>query len=170
MKKEVHLLSDINRYYESLIALNRQRSHVNSSAQKLEQKLSKQYGKNLKIDKGRTKRGNVISSSVLTAEETWRGHHSNITKDNVQIRDAALILREAILTAETKMLPDNLTINDIFKGDVEVPPPSEYLLFLLDCRSIQKELEQPLEKSENKVISQDAIFRVPMWPRSPTST
>ena len=91
VKKEVHLLSDINKYYESLLReiVREEFKDVNSSAQELEQKLLKQYGKNLKIDKGNTKWDNVISSSVLTAEETLRGHHSNITKDNVQIRDVA---------------------------------------------------------------------------------
>ena len=115
VKKEVHLLSDINKYYESILReIGREEfKDVNSSAQKLEQKLLKQYGNNLKIDKGKTKWGNGISSSILKAEETLRGHHSNITKDNVQICDVALILREAI--AETKTLPDNLKLSSKVK-------------------------------------------------------
>ena len=118
----------------------------------------KQYSKNLKIDKGKTKRGNVISSSILTAEETLRGHHSNITKDNVQIRDVALILREAIMTAETKTLPDNLTLKDIFKGEVEVPPVVNTFFSYLIAGPDRRNWSNPRKSQRIKSISQDAIF------------
>ena len=127
-------------------------SDVNSSTQKLEQKLSKRYSNNLKIDKGKTKRGNVISSSILSAEEILRGHHSNITKDNVQIRDVA------ILTAETKTLPDNLTIKDIFKGEVEVPLLVNTFFSYLIAGPDRRNWSNPRKSRRIKSISQDAIF------------
>ena len=50
-----------------------------------------------------------------------RKQYSNVTKEDVLIRDVALKLREAIMEAETKKLPENLTLEDIREGEVKVP-------------------------------------------------
>ena len=62
----------------------------------------------LKIEKRKTRRGNIVFSSSVTTEEALR-KHNNYRKDEVQVRDA-----------ETKKLPENLTLDDIV-GEVQIP-------------------------------------------------
>ena len=75
----------------------------------------------MKIEKGKNKRGNVVYSSALSVEEALRKQYCTVTNDNVQIRNIALKLREAIMEADIKKLPENLTLEDIKEGEVKVP-------------------------------------------------
>ena len=75
----------------------------------------------MKVEKGKTKRGNVVFSSELSAEEALRKQYCTVTIQNVQIRNMALKLREAIMEAETKKLPENLTLENLKEGEVKVP-------------------------------------------------
>ena len=68
----------------------------------------------------------------MSAEEAIRKQYCNITKEEVQVRDVALTLRDAIMSAETKDLPENLTVKDITEGEVQVPPiVNEFFSYLI---------------------------------------
>ena len=70
-KKEVHLLVDCNSYYLALLqdTVDTDLKHVTSSAQKLEAKILKCFPEKIKIEKGKTRRGNIVFSSSLSTEE-----------------------------------------------------------------------------------------------------
>ena len=91
-KKEVHLLVDINSYYLALLqdTVDTDLKHVTSSAQKLEAKILKCYPEKIKIEKGKTRRGNIVFSSLLPTEEACRIQYSKVTSDDMQIQDVAL--------------------------------------------------------------------------------
>ena len=49
-----------------------------TSSQKLQIKLNKKYKKQIKIEKGKTIRGNIVYSSLMTAEEALRKHRQQV--------------------------------------------------------------------------------------------
>ena len=79
---EVHLLVDINNYYQVILnELSGDDSRqVLSAAHKLEKKLLKEYTDKPKIEKGKTRRGNIVFSSLMTTKEALRKQHSSIHK------------------------------------------------------------------------------------------
>ena len=95
--------------------------HITSSAQKLEAKILKCNPKKIKIEKGKTRRENIVFSSSLLTEEAYRTQYSKVTSDDMQIRAVAFKLRQEIKYASTIKLPENLKVEDNFKGEVEVP-------------------------------------------------
>ena len=100
--KKVLLLPAINRYYQALvrdIGGEPFRETVISS-QKLEIKLNKKYEKQIKIEKGKTTRGNIVYSSLMTSEEALRKYRQQVADKSTQIREVALLLRESIMNAE----------------------------------------------------------------------
>ena len=66
-KKEVHLLTDVNNYYQALLNEidGHDFKHIKSAAHKLEKKLLKKFPDMLRFEKGKTMRGNIIFSSTL---------------------------------------------------------------------------------------------------------
>ena len=73
-KKEVHLLVGINSYHLALLqdTVDTGLKHLTSSAQKLEAKILKCYPEKIKIEKGKTRRGNIVFSSLFSTEEACR--------------------------------------------------------------------------------------------------
>ena len=57
--------------------------HITSSAQKLEAKILKCYPENIKIEKGKPRRENIVFSSSLLTEEACRKQYSKVTSDNM---------------------------------------------------------------------------------------
>ena len=122
-KRDVRLLVDVNSYYLALLqdTVDTDLKHITSSAQKLEAKIPKCYPKKIKIEKGKTRRENIVFSSSLLTEEAYRTQYSKVTSDDMQIRAVAFKLRQEIKYASTIKLPENLKVEDNFKGEAEVP-------------------------------------------------
>ena len=119
-KKDVHLLVDINSYYLVLFqdTVDTDLKHITSSAQKLEEKIWKCYPEKIKIEKGKTRRGNIVlSSSLLT--EGCRSQYSKVTSDDMQIRDVAFKLRQEIMYANSIKLPEHLKLKTKLKSKKE---------------------------------------------------
>ena len=108
-KKEVHLLVDINSYYPALLqdTVDTDLKHITSNAQTLEAKILKCYPEKIKTEKGKTRKGNIVFSSLLSTEETCRTQYSKVTFDDMQIRDVAFKLRQEIMNASSIKLPEH---------------------------------------------------------------
>ena len=61
---EVHQLTDVNDYYRVILReMGRNDSReIQSAANKLEKRLLKKYSDKLKIEKGKTRKGNIVFS------------------------------------------------------------------------------------------------------------
>ena len=92
-----------------------------SSAQKLEKKIKDFYENKIKIQKGKTKKGNIIFSSSLSSEEALRQEICLKNDDQVKVRDVAFLPRRSILNAKRNPLPEHFKLTDIFQGETEVP-------------------------------------------------
>ena len=66
--------------------------HITKSAQKLEAKILKCYPEKIKIEKGKTRRRNIVFSSSLSTEKACRTQYSKVNSDDMQIRDVAFKL------------------------------------------------------------------------------
>ena len=120
--KEVLLLTEVNNYYQHLLhEFQGNDIEVTSSAQKLEEKIKKHYEEKISIVNGKKKRGNIIFGCSLSLEEAVQ--KLNVKGDDVKakVRDIALLLREEINKAERCALPNDMKLDDILKGEVEVP-------------------------------------------------
>ena len=92
------------------------------SSQNMENKLLKQFGDEVCIIKGSTRQRNIIFSKNLSISDAFHKENSATKSQDVQLRDAFLVFREAILSSESKPLPENLTIDSVLHGTTNVPP------------------------------------------------
>ena len=132
--------------------------HVTSSAQKLEAKILKCYPEKIKIEKGKTRRGNIVFSSSLLTEQACRTQYSKVISHEMQIRDVAFKLRQEIKNTTSIKLPEHLKAEEISKGEVEVPDlVQNFFKFLIGGPDSRKwDLES--RKRRIKSISQDIVF------------
>ena len=84
--------------------------------------------------------------------------HSKVTSGDMQIRDVAFKLRQEIMTASSIKLTEHLKVEDIFKGEVEVPDlVQNFFKYLIGGPDSHKwDLES--RKRRIKPISQDVVF------------
>ena len=154
---EVHTLVDINKHRATLREIVGH-DDLLPTTQKLQQKLEKHFGDKIKVSHGKKK---IIFSSSMTVDEAIRAHNTSdrVTQEN-QIKEVTFLLRKSIFGCKNTVLPNNLTIKDIKKGECET---TEIL------RSFYKHLivgpDQRNSWSDTKTrrvesLSQDAIFAV----------
>ena len=95
---------------------------IDISSDKLGNKLT-QYCKHLiKIHNGNTKRGNIIYSSSLNEADAFRNEISfEQTNISNKVREVAFIRRKEIMEAEKTDLPQNLQLEDLMSGEVQIP-------------------------------------------------
>ena len=159
-KEEVHLLSNISRLYQALVRGigGYKFKDAEPTAQKLEIKLLNHFQNKICIEKGSTKRGNIVYSQSMNKEDIFRKQHKGFTSLDIQIRDIAYTLRESIMNAERKPLPENLKLEDISKGEVDVP----YLVTLFFQHLIggpdSRRWRQDSKQRRISSLSQDAVF------------
>ena len=90
--KEIRLSSDLNYQYNILLTEigGQENSGITHTTERLEEKLRKWYKGKIKIEKGKTMRGNVIFSSAMSYE-AFRKEHSMEYKTASNIRDTTFI-------------------------------------------------------------------------------
>ena len=73
---DVMLLTDINSQYQALVRkIGGQAFHdAQPSTQKLKLKIINHFGDQIKIEKGRTKHGNIVHKTSMSTEEAFRKH------------------------------------------------------------------------------------------------
>ena len=118
-KKEVHYPADINKYYESLLQELLRNLESQYNVTKLEDKIVNHFQEKIKILKGKTIRGNINYSSHFSLEEVLcLADKKNI---KLEMREAALNLRNAIKDADVACFSKELTVEDIYKGEADIP-------------------------------------------------
>ena len=115
--KDVHLTNSINFQCKMLLIEIGGEEFIESNftTQKLEIKLLKHFGDKI------LRRGNIIFSSSITVEDAFRRETNMKWNINIKAREVAYALRSEILKAQKTTSPENLTIKDILKGEVQVP-------------------------------------------------
>ena len=132
--KEVHYLTDINRYYHSFIHEMGCDDFRDSQppTQKLEHKLRQEFEDSIKIIKEVSRRYIVFDASK-TDEEALRMEISKKNSDKLCIRNAVLLLRKEIMEADKTMLPETLTLEDINRGEIVFPELlTDFLSYLIE--------------------------------------
>ena len=133
--KEVHCVKNVRTLYQFLIREMGGDAFKDASllSQNMENKLLKQFGDEGCIIKGSTREGNIIFSKNLSISDAFHKENSTTKLQDVQLRDAALVLRETILSSESNPLPENLTTDSVLHGTINVPPILSQLFEYLIC-------------------------------------
>ena len=91
------------------------------SYQNIENKLLNQSGDEACIIQRSTRQGNIIFRKTLSISDASQKKNSTTKSQNVQLRGAALVLREIILSRESNPLPENLKIDSVLHGTTNIP-------------------------------------------------
>ena len=122
--KEEHCIKNIRMLYCSLISEmgGNKFKDARPSSLNMENKLRKQFRDEVCIIKGSTRQENVIFSKTLPISDAFRKESSTRNLQDVQLRDAALVLHEIILSNKSKPLQENLAVDSVLHGTANVPP------------------------------------------------
>ena len=85
----------------------------------MEDKIINHFQEKVKILEGKTIRGNIIYSSHFSPEEAL--HLADKKNMKLKTREAALNLRNAIKDADVACLSKELTVEDIYKRETDIP-------------------------------------------------
>ena len=132
---DIRLLSNLNCQYNMLLTEigGHQYNRITHTTQRLEEKLRRWYKGKIKIEKGKTKHGNVIFSSAMSYEEAFRKEHSMEYETVSNIRDMALFLRDVISPAEEEELAEKPKLKYVFNRGVKTPNVYTQFLTHLVC-------------------------------------
>ena len=158
--KVVQFLNDLNNHYIVIFRENAGDgfSDTSHSVQKLEEKIKNPFGNSVTISKGRTRRGNIIYDASLIVEEILRIETLTSTKEDVKIKEVAFLTRKSILDCKHKPLPENITLEDVKKGEVETFEILEKFLTYLIAGPDSRKHESDVKQRRIKSISDDVIY------------
>ena len=94
----------------------------------------------------------------MSISDSFHKENSATKSQDVQLRDAALVLRETVLSSESKPLPENLTIDSVLYGTTNVPPKLSQFFQYLICGSDSRRWKSDAKQRHIQSISQDVIF------------
>lgn len=122
----------------------------------LREKILKFFKDRVKIAKVGNDR--AVYPSTLSKVEAHRKLSGNNRKEIENIRHLALLLRDGILKAHKRVLPDELKLKDIEQGEVDIPPMLlTFFEYLIGGPDIQRR-NAPMKQIRIKSICQDSIF------------
>ena len=152
---EVHTLADINKHYRATLREIVGHDDLLPTTQKLQQKLEKHFGDKIKVSHGKK---NIIFSSSMTVDEAIRAHNTSdrVTQEN-QIKEVAFLLRKSTFDCKNTVLPNNLTIKNIKKGECETP---EILRSFYKHLIVGPDQRNSWSDTKKEELNQDAIFAV----------
>ena len=158
-KRQVLFMTEVNSYYQALIHDfgGYEFKDIIPSPQKLLEKIQKQMDG--KISTAKCTKGNLLFCSAMTIEDALKSQSNKNKTTGIQakLRDAAFLLRQAIMEAEIHPLPDNLTIEDIGKGEIDVPDiVQEFLQNVISGPDYRRKTEAKQRRINS--IGQDLIF------------
>ena len=95
---KIYIMNDLNDQYVAILSdlSAEQDCSPTSTTQSLETKIKQHFKDKVQIQKGKTKRGNLIFSSKVTVEEALRKEHLIKTKLTNKMKDVAMALRAAL--------------------------------------------------------------------------
>ena len=133
-------------------------NECNFQSQRLSDKLKLSYGDKIIIDSGNIKRGNIVYSSETAAEDAIR--YVCDSKDEIKMRDVAFRLRKSILAELRTPLPEDVTLEHVLKGEIEIPDDLALFLTYLISGPDSRRGETESRSRRIKSIAQDLIFSV----------
>ena len=142
-----------------------QNSESQYDATKLEDKIINHFQEKIKILKGKTIRANVIYSSRFSPEEALR----LADKKNIKLKmlEAALNLRNAIKDADVVFLSKELTVEDIYKGETDIPDLLKtFITYLISGPDINRN-NTTSKTCRIESICQDIIYVATAWRKKP---
>ena len=108
--------------------------------------------------KGSTRQANIIFSETLSISDAFHKENSTTKLQDVQLRDAALVLHETILSSKSKPLPENLTIDSVLHAATNVPPKLSQIFQYFICSPDSRWWKSDAKQHHIQSISQDVIF------------
>ena len=169
-KNEVYVIKELNKLYMAALGDlgGIECKDVDISSDTLAKKINDKYGEQVAIEKGQTKKGNLIYSSQLDHSEFIRALVSDETKTQAKIRNVAYKLREIIMETEKHPLPERLTVDDIIKGETDVPETLFQFFNNLVCGPDKRRGSTEYKTQRVKSICQDVIFAATAGKRKPS--
>ena len=123
-KEEVHSLLELYNHYMSLfVEFTEETHHGNGfTIGHLEERIMKRFGDQVIITRrNRKRKGKIVFSSQMDTKVAIKQFYENSMGNTIQVRQVASMLRHEIRNAKKTELPSQLTVDDIIRGDVEVP-------------------------------------------------
>ena len=159
-KEEVHFMKDLNKFYHAALydIGGPEFDSVCISSDKLAAKLTKTYGDRIKIEYGNARRGNIISSASKNPSGMLRKEVAEELKAHSKIRDAAFMLRSAIMEAPRERLPDDLQLKDILNGEVDVPDLVHHFFNYLIIGTDKRRGNVSAKRRRIEALCADTIF------------
>lgn len=119
VKKEVVLTADLMHQYNHLLT----EDYQYTTTQDLERKLSKKYKDKIRIQRGKTRKGNLLFASEISVKEALNKESKLRHGIERKLKDVALHLRNEVKKMESASLldSDTITINDIMEGEIKIP-------------------------------------------------
>ena len=167
-QNEVYLMTDLNDQYVSMLSeLSTDGDLLTSTTQTLETKVKKHFKEKIIIQKGKTRRGNLIFSRNISHEEALRKEHLLKTKLLKKMREVALALRAAIGDANYTPLSSTITLDNIMSGEIEIP--EEVLIFftILISGPGSRNSESATKVRRVRSISEDVVFAISSGRKKP---
>ena len=124
----------------------------------MESKLLKRSGDEVCIINESNRQGNIIFSKTLSLSDVLHKENNTTKSPDVQLRDAALMLHEIILSRESKTIPENLTIDSVLHGTTNVPPKLTQFFQYLICGPDSRRSKSDTKQCRIQLISQNVIF------------
>ena len=128
--------------------------------QKLEDKLKKHFGEDICIEKGNTRKGIIVFSASLSINDALLKQNDSLTNTKTQIRDVAFALRDAIKNLEKRPLSQNIKLEDLQKGEVDVHEIVDLFIKSVICGPDTVDCDTPAKRRRIKSISEDLVFAV----------
>ena len=159
--EEVFLTKDLSTQYNALLLEIGSDEFENSSAlQKLETKLMQMYGDKISIEQGETKRGKIVFNSKTRLQDALWKENDIKRRLEIQLRDVVLALREELRKQSPQKLPENLKIEAIFQGEVNVPDNLHLFLNYLISRPDPRKQSSSNKQRRINLIGENIIYAI----------
>ena len=124
----------------------------------MENKLLKRFGDDVCIINGSTRQGNIIFNKTWSISDAFHNENSTTKSQDVQLKHAALVLCQIILSIKSKTLPENLTTDFVLNGKTDVPPKLSQFFQYLICGPDSRRWKSDAKQRHIQSIGQYVIF------------
>ena len=120
--EEIYFSSELcNMYHSAMIKNGINEGDVSHRTQKLEKRLSTYFKDKIVI--GPSGKGNIVHSSKITTANAIDLIGNNAHELEKKIRKVAFHLRNIIYNAKKRSLPEEIKLDDVLRGEIDIPDP-----------------------------------------------
>ena len=160
-KRQVHRIPDLKRHYKTLLYEfgGPEYEHFEITTTKFEEKLKSLFIGKVAIHPTANKRmGNIVFSSELSLAEAIANANSALISEEMKHREVAFELRKSIQQQEKRKLPADATVEDIIKGEVDIPDKLRRFVHHLVSGPANKSKSTSSKMRRVESISADIVF------------